>query len=490
MDMEVIRGLDHGRGVADQKEELQARLGAAAAAAQPDEVLEVSVNATILETIKRMLDSGIAYAPVLEDVCEDGGQRKDWMDKYVGVVDLPGLILWCLQELEAVEATCMAHVGLETKGMTKASPSSSSDTALPLGHRKGLQAGGMAMQGSVAPEDITEESAAALIKELEAGPAIPASLKDEEPLPQNGDGQGFLDLLASIPQLKAAKVSALAPLHWNPYLPVRADDTLLHVLLLFSKHTLQMVPVVEAAQSNPDFQAFITPVAVIGLVAQSHGLDWYSVIADQTISQCQLHKSPASTQLVSMGADKPLMWAVQQLWQGQARTVAVLDGPEGRLIGEIRGSDLRILIQRPDLFANRRDIKAGDFLACDLDDGPAASGVATMPTVKQSDSQAGPTAGRAKMLQPVYCLLSETLEAAMSKIVDRDADHCFLVDANGGVADVLTLQDVMLQFIPPISAPAVDATGAGFFESMMQQTGIKVNPSSGALVQTEHPMTI
>ena len=46
---------------------------------------------------------------------------------------------------------------------------------------------------------------------------------------------------------------------WGPFLPVRPEDSLLHVLLLLSKHRLKAVPVVDA-ESSKSVRGFITQV--------------------------------------------------------------------------------------------------------------------------------------------------------------------------------------------------------------------------------------
>jgi CBS-domain-containing membrane protein len=49
---------------------------------------------------------------------------------------------------------------------------------------------------------------------------------------------------------------------WGPFLPVRPEDTLLHVLLLLSKHRLKAVPVVDVESSNSRVKGFITQVSL------------------------------------------------------------------------------------------------------------------------------------------------------------------------------------------------------------------------------------
>lgn len=61
-------------------------------------------------------------------------------------------------------------------------------------------------------------------------------------------------------ELCGVQVSAMArSFRWGPFLPVRPEDTLLHVLLLLSKHQLKAIPVVDA-DSSKSVRGFITQV--------------------------------------------------------------------------------------------------------------------------------------------------------------------------------------------------------------------------------------
>lgn len=53
---------------------------------------------------------------------------------------------------------------------------------------------------------------------------------------------------------------------WDPFFPIHMDDTLFHVLLLFSKHHLQAVPVTEKSNS-----------VVSGFVSQVNYFEWHLV---------------------------------------------------------------------------------------------------------------------------------------------------------------------------------------------------------------------
>ncbi len=69
--------------------------------------------------------------------------------------------------------------------------------------------------------------------------------------------QFIADMVVSM----CAQVGALSrSFRWGPFLPVRLDDSLLHVLLLLSKHHLQAVPVVAAESEDATVKGFITQV--------------------------------------------------------------------------------------------------------------------------------------------------------------------------------------------------------------------------------------
>jgi CBS domain-containing protein len=82
-----------------------------------------------------------------------------------------------------------------------------------------------------------------------------------------------------------AQVGALSrSFRWGPFLPVRPDDSLLHVLLLLSKHHLQAVPVVAAESEDATVKGFITQDAAVQLLLQCDGLTWFDLIAEKPLS--------------------------------------------------------------------------------------------------------------------------------------------------------------------------------------------------------------
>lgn len=55
---------------------------------------------------------------------------------------------------------------------------------------------------------------------------------------------------------------------WEPFFPVQLDDTILHALLLLSKHRLQVLPVIQ--QPDAVLIGFVTQVSVELLWIEEH----------------------------------------------------------------------------------------------------------------------------------------------------------------------------------------------------------------------------
>lgn len=76
---------------------------------------------------------------------------------------------------------------------------------------------------------------------------------------------------------------------WGPFLPVRPEDTLLHVLLLLSKHRLKAVPVVDA--DSKSVRGFITQV-LPKRASSSLGIETDNAPLDNTSEIICLHGIP------------------------------------------------------------------------------------------------------------------------------------------------------------------------------------------------------
>ncbi|XAR59562.1 hypothetical protein NMG60_11015441 [Bertholletia excelsa] len=163
--------------------------------------------------------------------------------------------------------------------------------------------------------------------------------------------KGIFSMLEQNPRISQTKIGELAKSFlWDPFFPVHLDDSLFHVLLLLSKHPLQIVPVTE--QSSSKVIGFVTQNAVIQLLLQSSGLEWFDSIADKALSEFRFENEDRA---VFLYGEQSVAEALHFLWENQVGAVAVVERETKRVIGCVRSSDLHLLLDNDDLFDNRKD---------------------------------------------------------------------------------------------------------------------------------------
>ncbi|PKU77958.1 SNF1-related protein kinase regulatory subunit gamma-1 [Dendrobium catenatum] len=165
---------------------------------------------------------------------------------------------------------------------------------------------------------------------------------DKASAESKSDSHGFLSMLEQISQIGQTKVGELAKFFlWEPFFPASPGDSLLRVLLLFSKHRrLKVVPVVESSNS-----------CVVSFITQSSGLDWFDQIADMPISDFGFEKNRA---LVCIFGDQTVADALHILWENHFDAVPVIGRVTKTLIGFVRRSDIYLLLEDDELYQNRK----------------------------------------------------------------------------------------------------------------------------------------
>ncbi|RQO95825.1 hypothetical protein POPTR_009G118700v4 [Populus trichocarpa] len=286
---------------------------------------------------------------------------------------------------------------------------------------------------------------------------------------ENGKSSMFT-MLEDNPQIGQTKVGELAKSYlWDPFFPVHLDDTLFHVLLLLSNHhRLQVVPVIE--RSNFQGIGFVTQNAVIQLLLQSSGLEWFDSIADKALSEFRFGNEE---RVDLVYGDRSLAEALHILRESRIGVVAVVNRENKKVIGCIRNSDVYLLLENNEILGDRKRLTAGEFIhtetAKENSDGTFERDLGAL-------FAAGALQLRnnflTKMDSPVTTKKSNTLKQAMKDLAETKGCFCFLVNDAQQPAGLLTLRDVIIQFAPP----CIDSNihGGGFFESALEQTGCQV----------------
>ncbi|KAJ6671389.1 hypothetical protein OIU85_015166 [Salix viminalis] len=249
-------------------------------------VVELNAEDRVKDAIHLLYEKNVSGAPIA-DVVDPDTIIGRFSDRYVGYIDLAGMVLWSLEECEKAP--------VQTRGT-----------------------GG-----------------------------------DE-----NGKGSIFT-MLEDNPRIGQAKVGELAKSYlWDPFFPVHLDDTLFHVLLLLSNHhRLQVVPVID--RSNFQGIGFVTQNAVIQLLLQSSGLEWFDSIADKTLSEFRF-ENEERVDLVY--GDRSLAEALHILRGSRVGVVAVVNRENKKVIGCIRKSDVYLLLENNELLGDRKSVAVGEFI--------------------------------------------------------------------------------------------------------------------------------
>ncbi|XP_061372689.1 SNF1-related protein kinase regulatory subunit gamma-1-like [Gastrolobium bilobum] len=280
---------------------------------------------------------------------------------------------------------------------------------------------------------------------------------------------GFFSILEQIPQIGQTKVGELAKSFlWEPFFPVRLDDTILHALLLLSKHRLHVLPVMQ--QPDPGLIGFVTQNAVVQLLLQSSELEWFDSIADKHLSDFRFEDQKHPN---CVSGDQTVADALKLLWQKQTCAVAVVDKQTKKLLGNVRNSDVYHLAKNDNLLTNRTILTVEEFIHTESDK------VHIKPTI-EDDHGALLTAGSLRlknsftprMDSPVSNKENDTLKQVMERMIETNSSFSFLINDNEQVTGLLTLRDIILQFAPPCLDSGIG--GGGFFEFALEQSGCQV----------------
>ncbi|TYI95129.1 hypothetical protein E1A91_D02G256200v1 [Gossypium mustelinum] len=253
---------------------------------------------------------------------------------------------------------------------------------------------------------------------------------------ETGKGN-FMSLLEKNPEIGNTKVGELAKSFlWNPFFPVRLEDTLFHVLLLISKHRIQVVPVVE--QSNLKVTGFVTQNAVIQLLLQSDGLTWFDSIAEKPLSEFRFENESVSF----VYGDESIADALHVLFKSQTGAVAVINRQTRMLIGSVRNGDVYLLMENDKIFRDRKVVTVEEFIRIETSDRDPD------PTIER-DMGALLSAGvlqlrnkyRPRMDSPVTNKKTDTLKEAMKNVARTKSDFCFQVDDSQHLLGILTPQE-------------------------------------------------
>jgi len=387
-------------------------------------VLEIKSNDSIEGAIKCLYEANVMGAPVLDESAHDA---VPFTDRYIGLVEFASMVLWALEELKVVETK--EKIGGLTL-INKESDPNSRDS-----------------------DNKQQTNPTLSVSKVEKG--------------------GFFAVLKHFSMVGLAKVGAIArSFRWGPFIPVHLDDSLLHVLLLLSKHRLKAAPVVD--QLYLHVRGFITQHAAVQLLLQCSGLEWFDMIAEKALYDFGFCKEQSAGQIIHLYGDQYIIDAMDCLWKHRISGVPVIDRHSKRILGSVRNTDVRLLLDNHKLFSERRTLTIKEFLNSevqhsDTDTSSPMSVEEGIGALLSAGTLSLRNVSLPKMLDPVTSHASDTLKITMEKLVRAKSDRSFLINKEHAVFGVVTLRDIIIQFAPPFVDSSFEL--GGFFETALEQTG-------------------
>ncbi|XLS65948.1 hypothetical protein HN51_025922 [Arachis hypogaea] len=264
----------------------------------------------------------------------------------------------------------------------------------------------------------------------------------ENPTQKDIKSGGFFSIiLEQIHEIGQTKIGELAKSFlWKPYFPVRMDDSVMHALLLLSKHRLHVLPVIQQKHFDPTLIALVTQNALVQFLLQSNGLEWFDSIADNKFSDLRVEDQEPP---ICVYGNQTVADAFKLLWENHNTcAVAVVDQQTKKIMGNVRNSDVYHLLKSDEILKNRTILTLKEFIHMESE---------------------------ARMEPAVTNRENETMKQIMEHMIERNSSFSFLVNEKEQVAGLVTLRDIILQFAPPCVDSSIG--GGGFFELALEQSG-------------------
>ncbi|XP_031477118.1 SNF1-related protein kinase regulatory subunit gamma-1-like isoform X1 [Nymphaea colorata] len=356
--------------------------------------------------------------------------------------------------------------GIQNSSVLELKPSDSIRDAIALLHQKDVFAAPIADGWATEDRNFSDHN----IGVVDLASMILWCMEEIEKSAENFDKEGddLFSALDKLPQIGQATIRELAKsFRWASFLPAYPDDTLLHVLLLLSKHQLKAVPIISHVDSR--VIGFLTQNAVLHLLLQCSGLNWFDRIADKALCEFRFEMGDS---VVHVNGDQSVAEALHQLWENRLSGIPILDRTSKRLIGALRITDIPLLLDDSRLFSGRKEMTVMELIDADA----MRSSVPSSPEVPIEGElgallSAGTlhlkSAGLPKMNFVVTNQRTDRLKQAMEKLVHCRSDRSFLVEKEK-IVGVVTIRDILMQFSPPADA---NVGRGGFFQSALHETG-------------------
>ncbi|KAI8543966.1 hypothetical protein RHMOL_Rhmol08G0258400 [Rhododendron molle] len=348
--------------------------------------IEIKSNASLAEAVQLLSQHKILSAPVVD---VDAPEDASWIDRYIGIVEFAGIVVWILHQSERMDG----------------SDSDGSEFA------------------KVESEEITGPAVAAAVN----GVSSPRKRGNLSPRSAAIISGKFFEALTSSDFYKNTKVRDISgSFRWAPFLALQKSNSFLTMLLLLSKYRMKSVPVVDPGERTID--NVITQSAVIHMLEECAGLYWFESWGKKKLSEIGLPLMKPS-RVVKVYEDEPVMQAFKLMRQKGVGGVPVVESGGRKAIGNISIRDVQFLLIAPEIYKNYRSITAKNFLTA-------------VRSYLDEHKEASPL-----LNGMVTCGRDNTIKEVIVKLDSQKIHRIYVVDGEGNLEGVITLRDIISKLV-------------------------------------------
>ncbi|XP_044486817.1 SNF1-related protein kinase regulatory subunit gamma-1-like [Mangifera indica] len=297
--------------------------------APSSQLIEIKSDTSLAEAVEILGQNKILSAPVVD---VNASEDASWMDRYIGIVEFAGIVVWILHQ---------------TEPPSPRSPNTPTAFSVAVNGRS----------KAVELENLGPESAA-----MTSG--------------------NFFEALTTSDLYKNTKVGDISgSFRWAPFLALQSSNSFLTMLLLLSKYKMKSIPVVDL--DGGKVNNIITQSSVVHMLAECAGLQWFESWGTKKLSEIGLPVMPAK-QIIKVYEDEPVLQAFKLMRTKRIGGIPVVESGGNKAIGNISLRDAQFLLTAPEIYIDYRSITAKNFLTAvknylekHHNDSPLVSGMIT-----------------------------------------------------------------------------------------------------------------
>ncbi|XP_023766705.1 SNF1-related protein kinase regulatory subunit gamma-1 isoform X2 [Lactuca sativa] len=269
------------------------------------EVIEIRSDASLGEAVRLLSQNKLLSAPVVD---VDAPEDSSWIDRYLGIVEFAGIVVWILHQVHILPF-------------------------LPPNHK--------------------------FLAAAASGMSSPRYRSSQPGSPKTAGN--FFELLTSSDFYKNTKVKDISgTFRWAPFLALQPSNSFLTMLLLLSKYRMKSVPVVDLGDRK--IENIITQSAVFHMLEECVDLQWFKSWGSKKLHEIGLPLMK-SNRIIKVEEDEPVLQAFKIMQEkGVGGVPVVASGGGNKAVGNISIRDIQFLLIAPEIYKDYRSITAKNFI--------------------------------------------------------------------------------------------------------------------------------